>query len=190
MSANTVRYVSSAHPFPDFGLLAGLAGMPPEITPLPKRVEQAAGKGTGKAASKTRVSTLSSLWSEVVASGSDAAWARLPDRVFEKLSDTVEASAEDLTFLAEAATRNPAEAVAAVRVLGCIGEEGLAPERDVRDLLFDLLPNRSAAVRVAVVEAFWQMADRAALPKLREAAERETVVEVRRTLEHVIRVLG
>jgi len=126
----------------------------------------------------------------VTRSGSEASWARLPDQALEKLCSKKEASPEDLTFLADAATRNPAEAVAAVRVLGCIGEEGLAPERDVRGLLLDLLPNRSAAVRVAVVEAFWQMADRTALPKLREAAERESVVEVRRTLEHVIRVLG
>lgn len=40
-----------------------------------------------------------------------------------------------------------------------------------------------------MITAFWQMADRASLPNLREAAEREEVVEVRRTLEHVIRVL-
>lgn len=132
---------------------------------------------------------LSDMWSQVVRSGSEASWVRLPDRVFEKLSDKVEVIPEDLTFLAEAATRNPAEAIAAIRVLGCIGEEGLASERNVMDLLFDLLPNKSAAVRIAVIEAFWQMADRAALPKLREAAERETVAEVRQTLEHVIRVL-
>lgn len=56
-------------------------------------------------------------------------------------------------------------------------------------LLLDLLPNRSAAVRVAVISAFWQMSDYCVLPHLHQAAERENVIEVRRTLEYVIRVL-
>lgn len=188
--SSTAYYLGADQQRSDLGLPARPAWMPPDITALPTRVEWAAGRGTGRTAVKPRESVLADTWTQVTRSGSEASWARLPDRVFEKLSNKMEASPEDLTFLADAATRNPAEAIAAIRVLGCIGEEGLAPERDVRGLLLDLLPNRSAAVRVAVVEAFWQMADRAALPKLREAAERETVAEVRRTLEHVIRVLG
>lgn len=113
----------------------------------------------------------------------------LKDQIFEKLSEKREVSPEELTFLAAVATLNPVEAVSAVRMLGCIGEDGLAPQCDVRRLLLDLLPNRSAAVRVAVISAFWQMSDYCVLPHLRQAAERENVIEVRRTLEHAIRVL-
>lgn len=187
--SSTAYYLGADQPRSDLGLPRP-AWKPPDITDLRTRVEWAAGRGTGGTAVKAGESVLADIWTQVTRSGSDAAWARLPDQIFEKLSDKKEASPEDLTFLADAATRNPDEAVAAVRVLGCIGEEGLAPQRDVRGLLLDLLPNRSAAVRIAVVAAFWQMADRAALPDLRQAAERENVVEVRRTLEHVIRVLG
>ncbi len=110
-------------------------------------------------------------------------------QIFEKLTGKREVSPEDLTFLADIVSHKPAEAVTAVRMLGCIGEEGLAPQCDVRRLLLDLLPNRSAAVRVAVISAFWQMSDYCVLPHLRQAAERENVIEVLRTLEYVIRVL-
>ena len=140
MSASAARYVSSNQRFPNFGLHAALAGMPPEIIPLSKRVELAAEKGTGKVASKARESSLSPLWTDATRSGSDAAWARLPDRALQTLSEKREALPEDLTFLADAATRSSSEAVVVVRLLGCIGEERLAPERDIHELLLELLP--------------------------------------------------
>jgi hypothetical protein len=72
--------------------------------------------------------------------------------------------------------------------LASIGEEGLAPLDKVRGLLLDFLSHKYPAVRVAAVEAFWQMADVAVKPDLQAALKKETHQEVRANLEHVIRL--
>jgi HEAT repeat protein len=148
--------------------------------------------GTGTQAVKetqTQKSPLTEIWADAARKGREALWRGLPDRAIEVIEDDPRgATPEDLNFLASRLEQPRVEAVAAVRLLASIGEDELAPIENVRALLVDFLEHHDPAVRVAVVEAFWQMADKAAAPQLEAALGRETHPEVRENIEHVLRL--
>ena len=171
------------------------AAEPPDVRALPEMVSALVGLGTGgraaAAAAEVVASPLAALWQATTQKGNEASWQRLPDHALETLEASPSGvSPADLSFLADMVDRTRPEAVAAVRLLGCLGEDDLVPITQIRALLLDLLEHSDPAVRIAVVEAFWQMADQQVAPQLRGALEEEEHPAVRQTLEHVLRLFA
>jgi hypothetical protein len=163
---------------------------PPDTSSLRELVTRLVEHGTGtQAAHETAVETsiFARMWAAAAARGRDTEWHQLLDKALEALEARQEgAMPADLTFVASTMDRPRVEVLTAVRLLGAIGEDGLAPVGDVRALLADFLEHRDPAVRIAAVEAFWQIADKASAPKLKSALDRETHPEVRDNLMHVL----
>jgi hypothetical protein len=168
---------------------------PPDVRTVQELVEAVVSAGTGgravAMAADALASPLARLWADAMEAGSELTWLRLPDRALEAIERSPNGvTAADLTFLVDLADGVSVGAVAAVRLLGSIGEDGYVPMPRVRAVLLDLLKHRDPAVRIAVAEALWQMADRPAVSALRQALDSEAHPAVRATLEHVLRVLA
>jgi hypothetical protein len=158
-------------------------------------VRMLVGKGTGQReieiAGKIRNSPLSPLWARATASANEAVWNRLPMDALKAIEQrAAEVDVAEMTFLADAATQGTQEAVAAVRLLASLGEEGFVPMDRIRSLLREVLARNVPAIRIAVVHAFWQMGDGEGRTALQEAIGVETDAVVRSEMEHVLRVLA
>lgn len=145
------------------------------------------GTGAGAvAAMNTTTSALAAFWKAELEDG-EPKWHLLPDRAVEHLqAQGKELGAADLAFLAQTYDAPPLETVAAARILAIAAEEGLVPVAEVRPLLLEFLAHPAAGVRLAAVEAFWQLADREVGDDLVAALDRESNEDVRATLAHVI----
>lgn len=137
------------------------------------------------------------LWGTLWNQRADPLGSRVPDAFLEAFGKTPPRKwglLEVSTFLTTVArSASGWEAVAAVRVLGALGEDASALERgSIRSSLISVVADGSYSpgVRIAAAEALWQMADRLAGPQVCALAEVEAVPEVKRTLEHIARVLS
>lgn len=135
-------------------------------------------------------SCIARVWSAAATFERERDWRLLVEDALDALEARGYATPEDLIFLANTRTAPRTEIVTAVRLLGAIGEDGLAPIEGVRALLTDFLAHRDPAVRIATAEAAWQMADREITPILAAALEREEHPAVRDTLAHVLRLFA
>jgi len=137
----------------------------------------------------SETSLLADLWKKARQSGKESAWRNLLDEAHELLRQTG-VCPEDLVFLCSLTLSASPEAIAGVRLLACLSEESLIHLITVRALLLQFLKHKEAAVRIAVVEGFWQSADRNVAPDLILALAEESHPEVRATIEHVLRLFG
>jgi len=128
---------------------------------------------------------LTDLWAEALERQSETLWHSLPDRWTETVPKVMD---DDLKFLVEALKRTRVEAVAAVRILTSLVEDGLV-NPDILLLLRGCLVHQHPAVRLVAAEGLWRLADREAVTLLRVAVERETVRIVRETMAHVLGLL-
>lgn len=164
------------------------ASKPPQRATLAEQIHELMSAGTGAAAAAgPSASPLAAFWGAALAGNAASALHLLPDRAVEHLqSQGMELGAADLAFLAQTYDASPVETVAAARTLAIAAEEGLVPVAEVRPVLLEFLAHPAAGVRLAAVEAFWQLADRAVGDALVAALARESSDEVRATLAHVI----
>jgi len=90
----------------------------------------------------------------------------------------------------DSTNRTASELVALVRELATQAEDNPILLPVTREQLLTLLPHPSPAVRNAVAEAFWQVADVTVVAQLRAALSVETHSVVFATIQHVLYVFG
>lgn len=80
--------------------------------------------------------------------------------------------------------------VEAVRFVALAAEDGALSREAVRAVFHAFCTHADAAVRIAVVEAVWLLGDRDSRLLLVDMLGRETVDEVKASLEHVIGLMS
>lgn len=135
-------------------------------------------------------SQLERLWKAARDQARRDVWESLPDDALDEVEERG-LEPQDLEFILEKAELRSLEAIAAVRLLGSLGEYKLTAPDIIRGHLLALLKHPSPAVRNAVGEAFQQMSrrDPVASQRLRIAAETESHLAVARTFRSVAELI-
>lgn len=136
---------------------------------------------------------LEHLWSEALEARSESAWHLFPEEVFELTEDQkISLDAADAHFLGLAAmdpaTPTPA-ALAAIRLMGILAEDGHLELSTVLPQLRDVLSNEDPQRRHQAVKAIWQAKAHAALPHLHRRLKREKSDDVLAVIRRAIAVL-
>jgi hypothetical protein len=136
---------------------------------------------------------LERLWSKALEARSESAWHLFPEEVFEQAEDqTISLDAADARFLGLAAmdpaTPTPA-ALAAIRLMGILAEDGHLEMRTVLPQLRDVLSNEDPQRRHQAVKAIWQAKAHDALPHLHRRLQREKSDAVLAVIGRAIAVL-
>ncbi|WP_146647923.1 HEAT repeat domain-containing protein [Labilithrix luteola] len=96
----------------------------------------------------------------------------------------------DMALMANKANSETAEATAAIRILGAIGDRFDGRRARATEIIANRLTSRWPQIRLAAAEALWLITDPSALPAVRTAAACEDVPVVKKTLDHVSKILG
>ena len=112
------------------------------------------------------------LWREAASSGTEAAWEALPRRFERALHD--EGSAEDVRLLSDRANDRDLslrQTEAVIRCLGVAGESFLNERPSVVEAIARFVKHSSTEIRIAAVEALWQVGTEDACVLLRQAVD-------------------
>lgn len=131
---------------------------------------------------------LRDVWDRAEMEGRELTWRNLPGRALDEIEKRGKASESELIFLESCLSSLEVRAVAAVRLVGSLGEEKLAPLEVVRPILQKAIGDVRPNVRLVAIEAYWQMADTKSLPILEAMAVEEQSPTILETLAHVIRI--
>ena len=133
------------------------------------------------------------LWSKALAARSESAWHLFPEEVFEQAADQkLSLDGTDANFLCHVAldsdTPTPA-ALAAIRLMGILAEEGYLDLDSILPKLQDILSHEDPQRRHQAVKAIWQAKAREAVPHLHRRLNREKSEAVREVMRRAIAVL-
>ncbi len=133
------------------------------------------------------------LWTKAIKANTESAWHLFPEEVFEQIEEcgkTLETS--DLGFLGYAAVETympTMAAIAAIRLMGILAEDGYLRKSAVLPYLRDALSHPNVQRRYYGAKAIWQAKARDGLDALQRRLERETSERVKAVIERAIRVL-
>lgn len=133
------------------------------------------------------------LWTKAIEANAESAWHLLPEEVFDLVDDRDEdlepSDAQFLGFAAVSPDVPTMAAVAAIRLMGILAEEGKLETSVVLPMLRDVLGHDDPQRRYYGVKAIWQARARGGLPALRRRLERETSTRVKAIIERAVAVL-
>jgi hypothetical protein len=136
---------------------------------------------------------LREMWTQAQRAASQARWQSIPEDIFDQVDDEHRTLvSEDLSFFVTKAASpdsTPIEAVAAIRLLGLLAEDGYAPLNIAVGGLVDAVQHRDPRRRLHAAEALWQAQATEALPVLEQILCREKVPDVAATIRHTISIL-